>query len=169
MFMNQLLCDKEIEVINNSSYDLDIEVVGVPVAKDMTKREQNLSILGVVKQQTTMSGIQQQARTISKRHVIKKNVRRGFLTESFDVVSVKLFFVDGNAPVREEEMTCHWVWTISDDSLPALSHSVPDESLPHGVLVPGRPKFVDCFVSGCIGALLMGYVSYYWHNYGKST
>ena len=72
--LNKLLFEKEIEVINKSSYDLDIEVIGVPVAKDMTKREQNCSILGVVKKQTMVSGIQQHSRTISKRHVIKKNV-----------------------------------------------------------------------------------------------
>ena len=76
--LNKLLFEKEIKVINKSSYDLDIEVIGVPAANDMTKREQNFSILGVVKKQTMVSGIQQHPRTISKRHVIKKNVCRGF-------------------------------------------------------------------------------------------
>ena len=65
-----------------------------------------------------VSGIQQHPRTISKRHVIKKNVCRGFLTQSFDVVCVKILFGDGKAPVREEEMTRDWVWTITDESLP---------------------------------------------------
>ena len=175
MFIHKLLREKEIEVINHSSYDLDIEVVGVPVAKDMMKREQNLSILGVVKRQTTTSGIQQQTRTISKRHVIRKNVCQGFLTESFDVVCVKIFLIDGNTPVREEEMTCDWVWTIADESLPVLSHTGPrfvdsgtersgatTEWFWTNSLVRSRG---ECLVSGFIGALLMGCISYYWHNY----
>ena len=67
---------------------------------------------------------------------------------------MKIFFGDGKAPAREEEMTLDWVWTITDESLPT-----PDVHVPTTPIREGN-RFIGRFVSGFIGALLMGYISY---------
>ena len=164
---NKRFFKKEIEVINNSSYDLEIEVVGVPVAKDMTKRESNISMFGVIKQQPIVSGIQQQPRTISKRHILKKNIHRGFLIQSFDIVCVRIYVDEGNMPIREEKLTRNWVWTITDDSLhnpTTITYATP-LALSSG---PNNDWVIGGIWPGFIGALIMGLILIYLFPSAKS-
>ena len=105
--------DIGIEVINNSSRDLELEVIGMQVNKGMTKRLRTISFIF----QEEIINMHQPSRVISKRHVLQRKTSNKISLESFDIVCVKLYYFNGKIPIREEKMTCDWIWTITDDSL----------------------------------------------------